>query len=396
MELSQRVRNIKPSPTLAISARAGQLKAEGKDIVNLGAGEPDFDTPQHIKAAAIAAIDRGFTKYTAVGGMPSLKKAVIDKFKRENGLDYAANQILVSCGGKQSIYNLCQAYIGAGDEVIIPAPYWVSYPDIVILADGKPVIVDATISQGFKITPAQLAAAITPRTKMLVLNSPSNPTGAVYTLAELAALGDALRRHPQVLIASDDMYEHILLSGQPFANILNACPDLYDRTMVLNGVSKAYAMTGWRIGYAAGPKAIIGAMDNIQSQSTSNPTSISQVAAEAALNGDQACIEPMLAAFKERHRFVVDGLNAIPGLDCVDSGGAFYAFPDASAAIAHLYAAGKITEANDLALTAYLLEHGVAVVPGSAFGAEGCIRLSFATSKENLAKALDRIATALT
>ncbi len=396
MELSQRVRNIKPSPTLAISARAGQLKAEGKDIVNLGAGEPDFDTPQHIKAAAIAAIDRGFTKYTAVGGMPSLKKAVIDKFKRENGLDYAANQILVSCGGKQSFYNLCQAYIGAGDEVIIPAPYWVSYPDIVILADGKPVIVEATISQGFKITPTQLAAAITPRTKMLVLNSPSNPTGAVYTLAELAALGDVLRRHPQVLIASDDMYEHILLSNQPFANILNACPDLYDRTMVLNGVSKAYAMTGWRIGYAAGPKAIIGAMDNIQSQSTSNPTSISQVAAEAALNGDQACIEPMLAAFKERHRFVVDGLNAIPGLNCVDSGGAFYAFPDASAAIAHLYAAGKITEANDLALTAYLLEHGVAVVPGSAFGAEGCIRLSFATSKENLAKALDRIATALT
>ncbi|NCS66260.1 MAG: aspartate aminotransferase [Hydrogenophilales bacterium CG03_land_8_20_14_0_80_62_28] len=396
MELSQRVRNIKPSPTLAISARATQLKAEGKDIVNLGAGEPDFDTPQHIKAAAIAAIDRGFTKYTAVGGMPSLKKAVADKFKRENGLDYAANQILVSCGGKQSFYNLCQAYIGPGDEVIIPAPYWVSYPDIVVLADGKPVIVEATIKQGFKITPAQLAAAITPRTKMLVLNSPSNPTGAVYTLAELAALGEVLRQHPGVLIASDDMYEHILLSDQPFANILNACPDLYDRTMVLNGVSKAYAMTGWRIGYAAGPKAIIGAMDNIQSQSTSNPTSISQVAAEAALNGDQACIEPMLAAFKERHRFVVDGLNAIPGLKCVDSGGAFYAFPDAGAAIAKLYAAGKIKKNNDLALTAYLLEHGVAVVPGSAFGAEGCIRLSFATSKENLAKALDRIAKALT
>jgi len=396
LELSQRVRNIKPSPTLAISARATQLKAEGKDIVNLGAGEPDFDTPQHIKAAAIAAIDRGFTKYTAVGGMPSLKKAVADKFKRENGLDYAANQILVSCGGKQSFYNLCQAYIGPGDEVIIPAPYWVSYPDIVVLADGKPVIVEATIKQGFKITPAQLAAAITPRTKMLVLNSPSNPTGAVYTLAELAALGEVLRQHPGVLIASDDMYEHILLSDQPFANILNACPDLYDRTMVLNGASKAYAMTGWRIGYAAGPKAIIGAMDNIQSQSTSNPTSISQVAAEAALNGDQACIEPMLAAFKERHRFVVDGLNAIPGLKCVDSGGAFYAFPDAGAAIAKLYAAGKIKKNNDLALTAYLLEHGVAVVPGSAFGAEGCIRLSFATSKENLAKALDRIAKALT
>ena len=395
MELSQRVRNIKPSPTLAISARAAQLKAEGKDIINLGVGEPDFDTPQHIKDAAIAAINKGFTKYTAVGGTPSLKKAVADKFKRDNGLDYAANQILVSCGGKQSFFNLCQAVIGSGDEVIIPAPYWVSYPDIVILADGKPVIVEAGIDQGFKITPAQLEATITPRTKMLVLNSPSNPTGSVYTLAELAALGEVLRKHPQVLIASDDMYEHIRLNDQPFANIVNACPDLYDRTMVLNGVSKAYAMTGWRIGYAAGPAGIIKAMDNIQSQSTSNPTSISQVAAEAALNGDQACILPMLAAFKERHRFVVDGLNAIPGIKCVDSGGAFYAFPEASAAIAKLHAAGKIAEATDMALTAYLLEHGVAVVPGSAFGAEGCMRLSFATSMDNLRKAIERIAQAL-
>ncbi|NTV94989.1 MAG: pyridoxal phosphate-dependent aminotransferase [Thiobacillus sp.] len=395
MELSQRVRNIKPSPTLAISARAAQLKAEGKDIINLGVGEPDFDTPAHIRAAGIEAINKGFTRYTAVGGTPSLKKAVIDKFKRENGLTYAANQILVSCGGKQSFYNLCQAIIGPGDEVIIPAPYWVSYPDIVILAEGKPVIVEAGIEQGFKITPAQLAATITPRTKMLVINSPSNPTGAVYTLAELAALGEVLRRHPQVLIASDDMYEHIRLNEQPFANILNACPDLYDRTMVLNGVSKAYAMTGWRIGYCAGPKAIIGAMDNIQSQSTSNPTSISQVAAEAALNGDQACILPMLAAFKERHRFVVDGLNGIPGLKCVDSGGAFYAFPDASAAIERLHAAGKLAEKNDLALTGYLLDHGVAVVPGSAFGSEGCIRLSFATSMENLKKAVERIGQAL-
>ncbi|MFZ5485121.1 MAG: pyridoxal phosphate-dependent aminotransferase [Pseudomonadota bacterium] len=395
MELSQRVRNIKPSPTLAISARAAQLKAEGKDIVNLGVGEPDFDTPAHIREAGIAAINNGFTRYTAVGGTPSLKKAVIGKFKRENGLDYAANQILVSCGGKQSFYNLCQALIGPGDEVIIPAPYWVSYPDIVILADGKPVIVEAGIEQGFKITPAQLAAAITPRTRMLVINSPSNPTGAVYTLDELAALGEVLRKHPQVLIASDDMYEHIRLNDQPFANILNACPDLYDRTMVLNGVSKAYAMTGWRIGYCAGPKDIIGAMDNIQSQSTSNPTSISQVAAEAALNGDQGCIQPMLAAFKERHRFVVDGLNAIPGLKCVDSGGAFYAFPDASAAIERLHAAGKLAEKNDLALTGYLLDHGVAVVPGSAFGSEGCIRLSFATSMDNLRKAIERIGQAL-
>ncbi len=395
MELSNRVNNIKPSPTLAISARAAQLKAEGKDIVNLGVGEPDFDTPQHIKDAAIGAINAGFTKYTAVGGTPSLKKAVAEKFKRDNGLDYSAKQILVSCGGKQSFYNLCQAYINAGDEVIIPAPYWVSYPDIVILADGKPVIVQAGIEQGFKITPAQLQAAITARTRMLVINSPSNPTGAVYSLAELAALGEVLRKHPQVLIASDDMYEHILLNDQGFANILNACPDLYDRTMVLNGVSKAYAMTGWRIGYAAGPAAIIAAMDNIQSQSTSNPTSISQVAAECALNGDQSCIQPMLNAFKERHRYVVDALNAIPGLKCVDSGGAFYAFPDASDAIAKLHAAGKLKEPTDLALTAYLLDFGVAVVPGSAFGAEGCIRLSFATSTQNLEQAIARIGAAL-
>jgi aspartate aminotransferase len=358
-------------------------------------GEPDFDTPQHIKDAAIGAIHAGFTKYTAVGGTPSLKQAVAAKFKRDNGLDYTAKQILVSCGGKQSFYNLCQAVIGNGDEVIIPAPYWVSYPDIVILADGKPVIVEAGIAQGFKITPAQLEAAITPRTKMLVINSPSNPTGAVYTLAELAALGEVLRKHPQVLIASDDMYEHIRLNDQPFANLLNACPDLYDRTLVLNGVSKAYAMTGWRIGYAAGPAPIIAAMDNIQSQSTSNPTSISQVAAEAALNGDQTCIQPMLSAFKERHRYMVDGLNAIPGLKCVDSGGAFYAFPDASAAIARLHAAGKLKEATDLALTAYLLDFGVAVVPGSAFGSEGCIRLSFATSMQNLQKAIERIGQAL-
>ena len=395
MELSRRVQNIKPSPTLAVSARAAKLKAEGHDIIGLGVGEPDFDTPRHIKDAAIAAIHAGFTKYTAVGGTPGLKKAVIDKFRRENGLDYAANEILVSCGGKQSFYNLAQAVINPGDEVIIPAPYWVSYPDMVLLADGVPVIVHAGIEQGFKITPAQLEAAITPNTRMLVINSPSNPTGAVYTHDELAALGEVLRRHPRVLIATDDMYEHILLADTPFTNILNACPDLRDRTLVLNGVSKAYAMTGWRIGYAAGPAAIIAAMENIQSQSTSNPTSISQVAAETALNGDQACIQPMLTAFRERHRYVVDGLNAIPGVQCVDSGGAFYAFPDASAAIQRLHAAGRLPAANDLALTEYLLEHGVALVPGSAFGAEGCIRISFATSMDNLKKAIERIAKAL-
>ena len=395
LQLSCRVQNIKPSPTLAVSARAAKLKAEGKDIIGLGVGEPDFDTPQHIKDAGIAAINSGFTKYTAVGGTPSLKKAVIDKFKRENGLEYQAGQILVSCGGKQSFYNLAQAYINPGDEVIIPAPFWVSYPDMVILADGVPVIVDAGIEQGFKITPAQLEAAITPKTRMLVINSPSNPSGAVYSKEELAALGVVLRRHPNVLIVSDDMYEHILMADGEFSNILNACPDLYGQTMVLNGVSKAYAMTGWRIGYAAGPKEIIAAMENIQSQSTSNPTSISQVAAEMALNGDQACITPMLAAFRERHRYVVDALNAIPGVSCVDSGGAFYAFPDVSAAIAKLHAEGKLPAANDMALTERLLEFGVALVPGSAFGSEGCIRISFATSMDNLKKAIERIAQAL-
>ena len=396
MNLSTRVQAIKPSPTLAVTARAAALKATGRDIIGLGAGEPDFDTPQHIKNAAIAAINAGFTKYTAVDGTPSLKQAIIAKFKRDNGLAYTPKQILVSCGGKQSFFNLVQAVINAGDEVIIPAPYWVSYPDIVILADGKPVIIEAGIDQGFKITPAQLQAAITAKTKMVVINSPSNPTGAVYTGAELAALGEVLRQHPQVLIASDDMYEHIRLDDVPFVNILNVCPDLYDRTLVLNGVSKAYSMTGWRIGYAAGPEAIMRAMTNVQSQSTSNPTSISQVAAEAALNGDQACITPMLDAFKQRHRFVVDGLNKIPGFKCVDSGGAFYAFPDVRPAIMNLLARDIIDAPTDIAFSEYLLESAdVAVVPGSAFGAEGYIRLSFATSQANLEKALKRIAAAL-
>ena len=396
MELSRRVQAIKPSPTLAVTARAAALKATGRDIIGLGAGEPDFDTPQHIKDAAIAAINAGFTKYTAVDGTPSLKAAIIAKFKRDNGLDYTPKQILVSCGGKQSFFNLVQAVINAGDEVIIPAPYWVSYPDIVILADGRPVIVEAGIEQGFKITPAQLEAAITLKTRLVVINSPSNPTGAVYSGDELAALGAVLRKHPQVLIASDDMYEHIRLDDVPFVNILNVCPDLYDRTLVLNGVSKAYSMTGWRIGYAAGPEAILRAMTNVQSQSTSNPTSISQVAAEEALNGDQACITPMLDAFKARHRYIVDALNAIPGFHCVDSGGAFYAFPDVRPAIMNLLARDIIDAPTDIALSEYLLESAdVAVVPGSAFGAEGYIRLSFATSQANLEKAVKRITAAL-
>jgi aspartate aminotransferase len=396
LKLSTRVQAIKPSPTLAVSARAAQLKAEGKDIIALGVGEPDFDTPQHIKDAAVAAIQRGFTKYTAVGGTPSLKAAVIAKFKRDNGLDYTAKQILVSCGGKQSFFNLVLATINPSDEVIIPAPYWVSYPDIVLIAEGKPVIVQAGIEQGFRMTAAQLEAAITPKTRMVVINSPSNPTGAIYSLEDLQALGEVLRKHPDVLIVTDDMYEHIALTDEKFSNILNACPDLYPRTMVLNGVSKAYSMTGWRIGYAAGPEHIITAMENVQSQSTSNPTSISQVAAEAALNGDQGCITPMLKAFRERHVFVVDALNAIPGIRCIPAGGAFYAFPDARGAIAALHQQGRITTANDIAFCEYLLEHaGVAVVPGSAFGSEGYIRMSFATSMENLREAIERMAKAI-
>ena len=395
LELSKRVQAIKPSPTLAVTARAAKLKAEGKDIIGLGAGEPDFDTPQHIKDAAVEAIGKGFTKYTAVGGTPSLKQAIVAKLKRDNGLDYTAKQVLVSCGGKQSFFNLTLALINAGDEVVIPAPYWVSYPDIVLIAEGRPVIVQTGIEQSFKMSAEQLAGAITPRTKMVVINSPSNPTGAVYSLKELQALGAVLRKHPEILIATDDMYEHIALRDEKFVNILNACPDLYARTMVLNGVSKAYAMTGWRIGYAAGPENIITAMENVQSQSTSNPTSISQVAAEAALNGDQGCIKPMLEAFRERHLFVVDALNEIPGVNCIQSEGAFYAFPDVRPVIANLHQRGLIKDATDVALSEYLLERvGVAVVPGSAFGSEGYVRLSFATSMDNLRQAIARMSTA--
>ena len=396
MELSKRVQAIKPSPTLAVTARAARLKAEGKDIIGLGAGEPDFDTPQHIKDAAIDAINKGFTKYTAVGGTPGLKNAIIAKFKRDNDFDYTAKQILVSCGGKQSFFNLTLSVINPGDEVIIPAPYWVSYPDIVLIAEGKPVIVEAGIEQGFKITAAQLEKAITPKTRMFVINSPSNPSGGVYTFDELKALGEVLLKYPDILIATDDMYEHILLSGGTFVNILNACPALYDRTFVLNGVSKAYAMTGWRIGYCGGPAHIITAMENIQSQSTSNPASISQAAAEAALNGDQSCIVPMVEAFKERNEFVTGALNAMPGVRCLLSGGAFYAFADTREAIAQLHAKGVLKDTSDIALSEYLLEYGgVAVVPGSAFGSEGYIRLSFATTMTNLENALRRIAKAL-
>lgn len=301
--LAKRVQKVKPSPTLAVAAKAAQMKAQGLDIIGLGTGEPDFDTPQHIKLAAISAIEAGDTKYTAVDGIVELKEAVKNKFKRDNELDYQLNQILVSVGGKQSCYNLCQAYLNPGDEVIIPAPYWVSYPDMVLLADGVPVIIETTPAQRYKINAQQLEQAITPKTRMIFLNSPSNPSGIAYTQNELKELGDVLKKHPQILIATDDMYEHIIWS-QPFTNILNACPELYDRTIVLNGVSKAYAMTGWRIGYAAGPAPLINAMKTIQSQSTSNPCSIAQRAAVAALNGSNESIEEMVNAFHQRHDYV--------------------------------------------------------------------------------------------
>jgi aspartate aminotransferase len=367
------------------------MRAAGKDIVGLGAGEPDFDTPEHIKAAAVQALAKGFTKYTAVDGIPSLKKAIIDKFKNDNGLDYQPKQILVSCGGKQSSFNLTQALLNPGDEVIIPAPFWVSYPDMVLLADGVPVIIDTTQAQRFKISPEQLRAAITPKTRLIFINSPSNPSGIAYTLDELKALGDVLKEHPNIIIATDDMYEHILWKEGTFVNILNAHPDLYDRTVVMNGVSKAYSMTGWRIGYAAGPADLIEAMTTVQSQSTSNPTSISQVAAEAALTGDQSFIHDMCVEFKQRHDYVVSELNKIDGVDCMETDGTFYVFPNVEKLLARLDGID-----DDLAFSEYLIEKaGVALVPGSAFGTPGHIRISIATSMANLEKALERIRNAV-
>ena len=384
--LSKRVQKVKPSPTLAVTARAAKLKAEGKDIIGLGAGEPDFDTPLHIADAGVEAIRTGLTRYTAVDGTAELKDAIIAKFKRENGLTYERNQILVSSGAKQTCFNLCAALLDPGDECIIPAPYWVSYPDMVLLADGVPVIVDGGAEQGYKITAAQLEAAITPRTKMFFLNSPSNPTGAAYSGAELKALGAVLDRHPQVVIATDEMYEHIYWAPEPFVSFAQANPQLYGRTVTINGVSKAYAMTGWRIGYCGGPKEIVGAMSTIQGQSTSNASSISQRAATVALNASQTCVRDMNKAFKERHDFVVAGLNAIPGISCQAGAGTFYAFADVRGAMRTLGVA------DDTAFAEYLLiEAGVAVVPGSGFGAPGHMRISFACSMKMLEDALRRI-----
>ena len=391
IKLSQRVQNIKPSPTLAITARAAALRAEGKDVIGLGAGEPDFDTPDHIKQAAIEAINSGKTKYTPVDGTPDLKQAIIKKFARDQQLNYEANQILVSVGGKQSFFNLAQAYLKEGDEVIIPAPYWVSYPDMTLLAGAKPVIIEAGQDNQFKITPEQLEAAITDKTRLFVINSPSNPTGMAYTDAELKALGEVLRKHPDIFIATDDMYEHIYWADEPFCNIVNANPDFYDRTLVMNGVSKAYSMTGWRIGYAAGPADLIAAMKKVQSQSTSNPASISQAAAVEALDGDQSCIDSMLGEFKKRHDFVVESLNAMPGIDCLQTHGTFYVFPNIAGV---LETKPELKDDMDFA-EALLVDKGVAVVPGSAFGLKNHVRLSIATSEDNLNNALDRLAAFL-
>lgn len=388
IQLSHRVQSIKPSATLAITAKAKALRAEGKDIIGLGAGEPDFDTPKPIKEAAIAAINAGFTKYTAVGGTPELKQAICNKFKRDNSLTYTPEQILVSSGGKQSFYNLCQALLNDGDEVIIPAPYWVSYPDMVILAGGQPVIINTGIDDGFKISPEQLQAAITEKTRLVVINTPSNPTGVTYTHSDLEAIGEVLKAYPDIIIASDDMYEHIVWSDDPFCTIAEVCPDLYQQTITLNGVSKAYSMTGWRIGYAAGPSDLISAMTKIQSQSTSNPCSISQAATLEALNGDQSCIQTMLTAFKERHDYIVDSINKISGMQALPSQGAFYTFANMQALIENTDGVN-----NDVELADYILSKAeVALVPGSAFGAPGYMRISFATSMENLQKAIERMA----
>jgi aspartate aminotransferase len=388
--IAERLSRVKPSPTVALTGRVAKLKAEGRDIIGLGVGEPDFDTPVHIAKAGIAAIESGFTRYTAVEGIPELKDAIIAKFKRDNGITYTRPQILVSTGAKQTIYNLFMAVINPGDEVIIPAPYWVSYPDMALLAEGNPVTPFAGPEQGYKITAAQLEAAITSKSRVFMLNSPSNPTGAAYTRAELEAFGAVLRKHPQIIVATDDMYEHIYWAPEPFCSFLTACPDLYDRTVTINGVSKSYAMTGWRIGYCGGPVEVINAMSTIQSQSTSNPVSISQKAAAAAIAGDQACVAEANRHFKVRHDFFNAGLNKLPGFRVLPAAGTFYAFCDVTGAMRALGLA------DDNAFAEFLLEKaGVAGVPGSGFGAPGHIRFSFAVSMQTLEQALERIGKAL-
>jgi aspartate aminotransferase len=389
--IASRLSRIKPSPTIAVTSKARALKAAGRDVIGLGAGEPDFDTPENIKAAAIRAIENGQTKYTDVDGTAELKKAIVAKFRRENGLEYGIDQITVGTGGKQVLYNAFMATLDPGDEVIIPAPYWVSYPDMAQLADGISVFIDCPADVEFKLQPADLERAITPRSKWLILNSPSNPTGAAYTAAELQALGEVLLRHPQVRIMTDDMYEHLMYDGAAFCTIAAVVPALYDRTLTVNGVSKAYAMTGWRIGYAGGPKDLIKAMGVIQSQSTSNPSSVSQAAAVEALNGPQDFIASRSEVFRQRRDLVVSMLNQASGLHCPTPNGAFYVYPSCAGTLGRIAPSGKvITDDNDFA-TELLEAEGVAVVQGSAFGLSPHFRISYATSTEVLEQACMRI-----
>ncbi len=381
---------VKPSATGAVLALATRLRAEGRDIISLGTGEPDFDTPEHIRRAACEAIDAGATRYTPIDGTAELKAAVRRKFQRDNGLDFEPNQILVSSGGKQSLFNLCIALLDEGDEAIVPAPYWVSYPDMVRLAGAEAITVPTTFEDGFKLTPAGLEAALTPKTRLLFINSPSNPTGACYTRQELVALGDVLAGYPDVVVVSDDIYEHIFWGSEPFTSFASACPALGDRSVTVNGVSKAYAMTGWRIGYAAGPTELIRAMQTVQSQSTSNACSVSQVAAQAALDGDQSAVAEMCEAYRERHDYFIAALNQLPGFECRPGDGSFYAFPRVEEAIASLGLA------DDTELVKHLLDTAnVACVPGAAFGAPGHVRMSFACSIEDLETAVGRIEKAL-
>ena len=389
--IATRLSNIKPSPTIAVTQKARELKAAGRNIIGLGAGEPDFDTPDNIKEAAIAAIKSGDTKYTAVDGTPALKKAICAKFKRENGLEYTPEQVTVGTGGKQVLYNALMATLNPGDEVIVPAPYWVSYPDMVLLADGVPVPVECPAAVGFKLQPADLEKAITPKTKWLILNSPNNPTGAAYTRAELKALTDVLVKHPHVWVMTDDMYEHLNYDGFEFTTPAQVEPSLYDRTLTINGVSKAYAMTGWRIGYAAGPKELIKAMGVIQSQSTSNPSSVSQAAAVEALNGPQDFIKTRAEAFKERRDLVVSMLNQATGIKCHKPEGAFYVYPSCEGTIGKTTPDGKVIETDEDFVTYLLESEGVAVVQGSAFGLAPFFRISYATSTAELEDACQRI-----
>ena len=389
--ISKALGRIQPSATLAMSAKVSELKAQGIDVIGLSAGEPDFDTPDFVKEAAIQAIRDGDTNYTVVDGTPALKAAIIGKFQRDNGLTYAANQITVNNGGKHTLFNALVATLDEGDEVIIPAPYWVSYPDIVNFAGGTPVIVEAGADQGYKITPAQLEAVITPKTKWLILNSPSNPTGAAYSAEELKALADVILPHQNLMVMTDDMYEHIWYADFPFATIAQVCPELYDRTLTVNGVSKAYAMTGWRIGYAGGPAWLIKAMGKLQSQSTSNPSSISQAAAVAALNGPQDFLIERNAAFERRRDLVVSMLNDTPGLECPTPEGAFYVYPDASGVIGKTTPKGQVIKTDEDLIAYFLDEAQVAAVHGAAFGLSPAFRISYATSEELLTEACTRI-----